>query len=80
MVYYNCKLEKTNPKSIKYMLGSGWWNGMLDKDKWFWIMTMSHVFKNRVDSTLICQNKFNKKISWLKDIFLYIANLNVMIK
>jgi len=23
MVYYNCKLEKINPKSIKYMLGTG---------------------------------------------------------
>jgi hypothetical protein len=23
MVYYNCKTEKTNPKSIKYMLGTG---------------------------------------------------------
>ena len=22
MVYYNCKTEKTNPKSIKYMLGT----------------------------------------------------------
>jgi hypothetical protein len=22
MVYYNCKIEKSNPKSIKYMLGS----------------------------------------------------------
>jgi hypothetical protein len=24
MVYYNCKTEKTNPKSIKYMLGTGY--------------------------------------------------------
>jgi len=24
MVYYNCKLEKINPKSIKYMLGTGY--------------------------------------------------------
>jgi hypothetical protein len=23
MVYYNCKTEKINPKSIKYMLGTG---------------------------------------------------------
>ena len=23
MVYYNCKLEKINPRSIKYMLGTG---------------------------------------------------------
>ncbi|HEY6535809.1 MAG TPA: hypothetical protein VIY08_08465 [Candidatus Nitrosocosmicus sp.] len=23
MVYYNCKTKKTNPKSIKYMLGTG---------------------------------------------------------
>jgi len=23
MIYYNCKLEKINPKSIKYMLGTG---------------------------------------------------------
>jgi hypothetical protein len=23
MVYYNCKIEKINPKSIKYMLGTG---------------------------------------------------------
>ena len=23
MVYYNCKTQKTNPKSIKYMLGTG---------------------------------------------------------
>jgi hypothetical protein len=22
MIYYNCKTEKTNPKSIKYMLGT----------------------------------------------------------
>ena len=26
MVYYNCKLEKINPKSIKYMLWTVWWN------------------------------------------------------
>ncbi len=24
MVYYNCKTEKINPKSIKYMLGTGY--------------------------------------------------------
>jgi hypothetical protein len=23
MVYYNCKTKKVNPKSIKYMLGTG---------------------------------------------------------
>jgi hypothetical protein len=23
MVYYNCKTKKINPKSIKYMLGTG---------------------------------------------------------
>ena len=23
MVYYNCKIDKSNPKSIKYMLGTG---------------------------------------------------------
>ena len=34
MVYYNCKTKKINPKSIKYMLGTGyWWNGIVDKDK-----------------------------------------------
>jgi hypothetical protein len=44
MVYYNCKTKKVNPKSIKYMLGTGWWNGILDKDKWFWIMTKPHIF------------------------------------
>jgi hypothetical protein len=33
MVYYNCKTKKINPKSIKYMLGTGWWNGILEKDE-----------------------------------------------
>jgi hypothetical protein len=32
MVYYNCKTEKINPKSIKYMLGTGW-RGVQDKDE-----------------------------------------------
>jgi hypothetical protein len=38
MVYYNCKTKKINPKSIKYMLGTGWWNGIL-KDEQYQIMT-----------------------------------------
>jgi len=33
IVYYNCKSDKINPKSIKYTLGTGWWNGIVDKDK-----------------------------------------------
>jgi hypothetical protein len=32
MVYYNCKTDKSNPKSIKYMLGTGW-RGVQDKDE-----------------------------------------------
>jgi hypothetical protein len=32
-VYYNCKSDKINPKSIKYTLGTGWWNGIVDKDE-----------------------------------------------
>ncbi len=34
MVYYNCKKNKSNPKSIKYMLGTGQC-GVQDKDEWF---------------------------------------------
>jgi hypothetical protein len=26
----------TNPKSIKYMLGTGYWHGIEDIDEWFW--------------------------------------------
>ncbi len=33
MVYYNCKTEKINPKSIKYMLGTGYGHDMEDKDE-----------------------------------------------
>jgi hypothetical protein len=32
MVYYNCKVGKLNPKSIKYTLGTGWYD-ILDKDE-----------------------------------------------
>ncbi len=32
-VYYNCKTDKSNPKSIKYMLGT-WWHENLDKRIW----------------------------------------------
>ncbi len=43
MVYYNCKTKKINPKSIKYMLGTGWWNGIVDKDKEYPIMTKPQI-------------------------------------
>jgi len=43
MVYYNCKTEKINPKSIKYMLGTGW-HDVEDKDKGFLIMTKPHLY------------------------------------
>ena len=55
MVYYNCKTQKTNPKSIKYMLGTGWWNGIRDKDRWYWIMTKPHGHYSK-------ENKY--QISW----------------
>ena len=42
MVYYNCKTKKINPKSIKYMLGTGWYD-VEDKIELFWIMTMPHI-------------------------------------
>jgi len=42
MVYYNRKTDTINPKSIKYMLGTGW-NGILDKCDWYRIMTMPHI-------------------------------------
>ena len=44
MVYYNCKVGNSNPKSIKYMLGTGW-HSIEDKDKWFWIMAKPQIFR-----------------------------------
>ena len=42
--YYNCKTEKINPKSIKYILGTGYWYVIENKDKGYRIMTMSQIF------------------------------------
>jgi hypothetical protein len=42
MIYYNCKTEKIDPKSIKYMLGIGW-HDVEDKDNGSGIMTKPHL-------------------------------------